>query len=403
MHQAEQDRFVHIAIASDLHVHDEEGDNSPSHLRVGAEEGNPARHPIVGLRKLVETNRLKADLLLCPGDLGDKASRNGIQYAWKMLHQLKEWLSAPDLLATVGNHDIDSYGKSSDFDPRGYLQSLTPLFPIDSEREYDRFWSRHFTIFSTNSIRVVILNSSAFHGYDLRGHKDEHQHGRISDFTREQLKHSLDTSPQKLINVLMCHHHPHQHSELNLKEHDVMHGGQGLLDLLGCGDYGEWLVVHGHKHHPKISYAAGSSSSPIVFAAGSLCANLFKTVQASARNQFYLLCFDLNELEQKGLVGTFRAWDWIADTGWVQASSGSGLPASGAFGSRPNAKQLARKISTIVTDPIIKWSDLVIACPEVMHVLPSDLKLILKLLRTNFCIGFSKDENDSITYLERLD
>jgi hypothetical protein len=403
MHQGIQTKLIQIAIASDLHVHDEDGDNSPSHLRVGAEEGNPGRHPIVGLQKLVDTHHLKADLLLCPGDLGDKASRKGIQYAWKMLHQLKVSLSATDLLATVGNHDIDSYGKNTEFDPRGYLQSLTPLFPIDSEHDYDRFWSRHFTVFETNEMRVVVLNSSAFHGYDLRGQKDEHQHGRISEFTREQIKHALKNSNTKPINVLMCHHHPHQHSELDLKEHDVMHGGQSLLDLLGSGDFGEWLVVHGHKHHPKISYAAGTASSPIVFAAGSLCANLFKTVQASARNQFYLLSFDLEEIERTGLVGTFRAWDWIVDTGWVQASNGSGLPASGAFGSRSKPVQLAKKIAALVTGPIMKWSELLAVCPDVVHVIPSDLKTILRSLHTDFGIGSSKDENDSPTFLERRD
>ena len=385
-----------VAIASDLHVHDEEGDDSPSHLRVGAEEGNPAKHPIAGLHSIIADNGLTADLLLCPGDLGDKASRKGIQYAWKMLNDLKAALGAKQLLGTVGNHDVDCKGKETEFDPRGYLQSLSPLFPIDSEADYDRYWSRHFALTETSNSRVIMLNSSAFHGY-----KDEHSHGRVSDFTLSQLKAALQASQPKPINILMCHHHPLQHAELTLGEHDIMHGGQGLLDLLGDGSFGEWLVIHGHKHHPKISYAAGSTNSPTVFAAGSLCANLFKNVQASARNQFYILEFDVADVKAMGLVGTFRAWDWIIETGWQKASPSSGLPAHGAFGARAKPSQLAIQIDSSMSEPLIKWADAVGICPDLKYATPADLKSFFRCLKDDHNVSLLKNEHDEPRHLER--
>jgi hypothetical protein len=47
-------------------------------------------------------------------------------YAWQRLHDLAE-KSGAKLIATVGNHDVDSRYKSNAFDPRGYApQVLTP-------------------------------------------------------------------------------------------------------------------------------------------------------------------------------------------------------------------------------------------------------------------------------------
>lgn len=385
-----------IAIASDIHAHEQEGDDSPSHLRVGVEEGNPTKHPIEGLKSLIKDNGISADYLLCPGDLGDKASRKGIQYAWRLLNDVKTELNATAIVATVGNHDVDSYGKETEFDPQGYLQSLAPKFPLNEEALYDRFWSRHFAVIECDCARIISLNSSAFHGY-----KDEHQHGRISEFTISQLKSTLQDLDPKPVNILMCHHHPLQHSELALGEHDVMRGGQLLLDLLGSGSHGEWLLVHGHKHHPKICYAAGSASSPIVFAAGSLCANLFKNVQASARNQFYVLEFNLGDIESRGLVGTFSAWDWIIDTGWQRATSGSGLPGSGAFGERPKPLQLANQIDSEMGAGILRWSEALMKCPELKYLIPSDLSLLFDKLKKDYNIKLLRNDDQSPAQLER--
>ena len=180
-----------------------------------------------------------------------------------------------------------------------------------------------------------------------------------------------------------------------------MNGGQSLLDLLGHDVYGEWLVIHGHKHHPKICYAAGSATSPIVFAAGSLCANLFKNVQASARNQFYILEFDLSDVSQRGLVGRFSAWDWIVETGWQRASASSGLPASGAFGERAKPSMLAQEISSAMKEPILPWNQLINSCPKLKYVIPTDLRSLFTRLKEQHGINLLRDHNDEPTRLER--
>jgi hypothetical protein len=67
--------------------------------------------------------------------------------------------------------------------------------------------------------------------------------------------------------------------------------GQFLLDLLAYDSNGDWVVLHGHKHCPKISYAAGGVTSPIVFSCGSIGAKLYPELNGNVRNQWYLLEF----------------------------------------------------------------------------------------------------------------
>jgi len=365
---------VVFAVASDLHAHDQPGENSPSSLRVGDDESNPMRHPIAALLNLIDRENLKADALLCPGDLGDKASTVGIQYAWSKLCDVRRSLGARELFATVGNHDVDSRGKENDFDPRGFLQTLQPMFPHKTRTVSDQFWSRHFTIVKRKNYRILLLNSSAFHGY-----KEEHEHGRVSKHTLAAIRESLLNSDAKPVNLLLCHHHPLSHADRDLGEADAMKQGQELLDLIG--NFGEWIVVHGHKHDPKLTYAAGSSTvTPIVFAAGSLSANLFHRIQGTARNQFYILKFPLDEIATHGLLGTFRAWDWIFEKGWLDATARSGLPHTGGFGHLERPISAAARISGLLTEPTLAWSKLLDRAPLLRYLTPRDLSSVISVL-----------------------
>jgi hypothetical protein len=194
------------------------------------------------------------------------------------------------------------------------------------------------------------------------------------------------------INVLLCHHHPQQHSELGLGEHDVMKQGQLLLDLLGSADFGRWLIIHGHKHHPKITYAAGSATSPIVFSAGSLCSTLFLPVQTVARNQFYIIDIDPKQLPILGLAGRIRAWDWATGSGWLPANERSGLPHEFGFGFRGDPIVLADQIASLVSSGVpLVWDEVRTAFPYVDFVLPQDMMRLESRLIRNHSMRIVKD------------
>ena len=252
--------IITIAVVSDVHAyHGKSPDTAPSHCRVDDE--NEVNNPLIGLKRLIADQRIRASMLFCPGDLSDKAEPVATRYAWNQLQDLKTRLKAARLLVATGNHDVDSRHAYNSFDAKGMLQTLSPLYPFPTPTLTDRYWWRHFAIISTQSCRVLVINSSAFHGEGRinDASRFEYEQGRVSDYTLSNIKAALVGSPPPL-NILLVHHHPHPHSELRLGDKDLMINGQALTELLGSGPYGKWFILHGHKHHPKLEYAAGGTN-----------------------------------------------------------------------------------------------------------------------------------------------
>ncbi len=363
--------MIRVAIASDLHAHTMDSE-APSYLDVRHPATLANQNPIEGLKKLISEERLKAELLLCPGDLGHQASPVGIQYAWKELHSLGTTLGAQVVTATAGNHDIDSRYIGDDHAPEHLLKGLLPQFPFSDDALSDRYWARAYVVLDREDYRLLVLNSSAYHGNT----PTEKNYGRVDRQTLGDIEKDLKLRGKKNVNILLCHHHPQQHSELELGEEDYMRHGQLLLNLLGSGRFGDWIVIHGHKHHPKISYAAGGASAPVVFSAGSLASKLFIPAQSVSRNQFYLMSIEPEQSRTFGVAGTVRAWDWAYGTGWIRSSEDSGLPADFGFGARSTASAVSGQIRPLIEPGPIDWKSLLLQLPLLRYMLPSDMKLL---------------------------
>jgi len=379
--------IIRIAIASDLHAHATD-DGSPSHLDIRIAESLPNQHPISGLYKLIEEDSLSAQILLCPGDLGHQSSPEAIKYAWEQLHKLGKKMGSKLVTGTAGNHDIDSRYKGDDHCPEHILKGLSPRFPLEDEHLSDRYWARAYAIHDMQECRLLLLNSSAYHGNT----SVEQNHGRIDKQTIADIDQELRKRGKRDINVLLCHHHPQMHSELGLGESDVMKQGQLLLDLLGNSQYGSWLIIHGHKHHPKITYASGGSASPLIFSAGSLSSKLFLQLQTVGRNQFYLVEIDRSEVDEYGLVGRVKCWDWSFGNGWIPASDSSGLPARFGFGWRQNVITAAKDIAGFLGKrATLNWSSLLAKFPTLAFLIPQDLLNLEKQLANAHGLRFQKE------------
>jgi hypothetical protein len=376
--------ILRIAVASDLHAYDNCGRRpEPSHLKISHPEDQPGKHPIAGLIKLIKDGKLAADLLLCPGDLGDQAEVVGIQYAWKKLHQLGSDLGAGLVTATAGNHDLNSRYIKGSFDPKETLQALDPPFPLPDETHNDMYWSRHFAVTEGKFYRLVILNSSAYHGAG----PDETDHGRIAVATVSHLRKHLESFPPKPVNVLLCHHHPQPLSEFrNDKDYDGMINGESLLDCLGSGTIGRWIVIHGHKHHPKVTYSSGGGASAIVLSAGSLCVSLYLELRTLVRNQFHLISMPLDEISRSGLVGRIQSWDWATGNGWAPAGRKSGLPFMCGFGFRGDPLLFADRVAQSLKGEKLAWSEFCRIMPEAEYVIPNDMIAIKVELRKKYGI-----------------
>lgn len=375
----ERDKELRIAVLSDMHVCEAAlGGRQPSLLRVSDPENHPSLHPIAGLRKLISDEKLKSDLLVCPGDLGDRALKIGIKYAWEKIHEVGRWLKSRHIVATAGNHDLDSRYTNNFYDAKEYLQSLIPSFPLKNSRLSDHYWANHFALLRRPKFRLLILNSCAYHG----GPEIEKDHGRVSKSTIATMKDALEADMgASVVNVLLCHHHPQQHQEFKLGDYDVMKNGQLLLDLLGNGEFGNWLIIHGHKHHPKLCYASGGAGSPVIFSAGSLSVDIQHDLQGAARNQFYMIRIPLSSSARR-LDGNIEAWDWANGVGWIPAGSSSGLPSRSGFGCRDDPRSLADRIAALIgSQRLMLWDAVKDSIRDLHFVIPKDvsaLRIILK-------------------------
>jgi hypothetical protein len=322
--------------------------------------------------------------------MGDKAVPSATERAWKELIGLQALLKAKRILATVGNHDVDSRHHHNNHDAKGVLLDLSPGFPFADEGLKCQFWTYHFAILTDEAtkVRFLILNSSAYHGES----QDEFQHGRVSPRTIERIKRALVAMTNPPLNILVCHHHPQKHDELKLGEYDDMKGGADLLRLLASPDFGPWLIFHGHKHHPKISYAQGGNCTPLVFSVGSCAAILGPELQGHARNQAYLVRVNVPTNSITTCSGEFRSWDWAPGAGWQLSKADSGLPATGGFGYRGDLGALAQQIADSFPTGG-RWKEIVSDLPAIRTLLPSDCQNLCYMLKKvhDFRIEEGKD------------
>jgi predicted phosphodiesterase len=382
--------MLKVAVLSDIHAHSrahlEKDETEPSYVEIGATD-SPSTNPFAGLNALIEQEEITVDVLASGGDMGDKAHPEAITYAWNKILALQKSLEAPVLLPATGNHDMDSRAING-YDARGTLQGLID-YPFSDLALNNEYWANNVVVQEHEGFRSVLLNSAAYHGY-----KDEWEHGRASARTREYLKSRLAATSDRGINLLLTHHQLYNLDSIDLKAHSEMKEASALLNELGSGDFGSWFMIHGHRHWPALSQAAGSRSAPYVFSAGSFSAVLYPEIQNRARNQFYVL--ELADTQPGYPIrGRFRAWDWIADSGWLPAQDRSGLPHAGGFGSAKNGVELAADISKLHDSKggnPLAWDVVEAEIPDVYYTMPKDLKVLRRCLLDSHTLTVLQDE-----------
>ncbi len=372
-------------LISDIHACDEDPSNSdaPSYVSSVSPTSLGEPDPIGSLEKLLKGKpELRPDFILCAGDITNKAHPGSLTYAWSKLDILAQSVGAK-LVATVGNHDIDSRYKENKFDPRGYVMSLKPEIPAPNRNSFLEYWAENFTILSHPDLNLAVINTAAYHG----GGKEsavEIEHGRISELTLAGIAKRLKSLPKASVNILLCHHHP---SKGDAGDKDIggpTRGGERLIDLLGQ-DKSAWVVVHGHKHVPDLFYGQGGSNSPVILACASFAAQVNADAQNKNPNQVHLLQCDPAHAKSAGLVsaGTVLTWTWQPGLGWSPAKAGQGLPHKTGFGFRGSPATLVKDLEIHLSKSGVahmQWAEALKLIPSVQNLIPSDFDLFARHL-----------------------
>lgn len=367
-----------LLVVSDIHAFSKSANSADSVLDLTDASPTPA-NPLTDLIKLAQSSAVKADALICAGDICNRADAGGLAKAWGHLHELKSRLGASCMIATCGNHDLDSryLQKEADPDPKGALLALDPRFPFDEENLANKFWARDYAVVSISpSILLVNLNTSAYHG----GPPEEINYGRVSKRTIAAISAEIETLPAAKIYILLCHHHPVPLGGWgNSDDTEFLKNGQELLDALGKATRTSWLVIHGHRHTPRLLQGASSmNSAPFVLGAGSLGARM-----VGVPNQCHLIELNACDIsDHASIIGKVQTWSWTDSSRWKATTYPGGLPANCGFGYRGQIATLAKQIIDYVNNSFAYWRDIRAALPAVDLLMPDDFSQLEALLRS---------------------
>lgn len=388
---------MRLLVLSDPHAHQQAVDDAsaPSRLSCLAHHKDKTVNPLAALPDAVIQAQFSPQLIVCPGDLGDKNDPVAQDYAWRSLEKVRRRLQANRLIGVVGNHDLDSRRKDSSQLPNSNLRALSPNFPLSSKAASNKYWSDGYVFYEYKEATLLLVNSCSFHGVVANGVPEEHLHGKISKEAIHSIRSQIK-SRCKPINILLVHHHIKQHPFMP-EENSHIENGPELVDVLRGSGF-QWLIIHGHAHLPHISYADSSALSPIVFSAGSVSATLWNVPNRVPRNQAYAI--DIHPVPGNGLRGKITAWDWAPYVGWSPAATTSGLPFESGFGLRPNLESIVAEFEALFSAQGVKyldWSTIKTEIPSVQYLIPEDREATFTALRSSgFIVHFDSGGNPTI-------
>jgi predicted phosphodiesterase len=380
--------MVRILVVSDLHAYTPRDSikRPPSFLVNSGAPTAKVVNPLKEIPAVLDREDLGVDWIFCPGDIADQADPDAQTFAWEGLVELKSTVKAKLLMCTAGNHDLDSRLKFSNYDPKGHLQNLSPPFPGMSENVADRYWSRNFCIHEENGIRVVNLNSAAFHGFHSgeATQKPEYLHGRVSNRTIDAIVKEVSKKTCEH-NILLTHHHPYKNEEIYDQDYSEMELGGKLINKLSEATNSSWLIIHGHQHYPLLKYGAATVFPPVIFSAGSMSAALSSPLSAEAPNQFYHITLETDSARTKGWwpCGLVRAWHWAFRRSWQQSSMEHNIPYGVGFGCRENIQSIIAEIIELMKlqpSKVFEMSEVFKALPHLQFVIGPTFAAIGKAL-----------------------
>jgi predicted phosphodiesterase len=353
-----------LCVISDLHCkYALDPEKAPTEtILISTKPRKPANHhPVAAMLNAIDSDTsIKSDYLLCLGDLGDKADEQGIMSAWGYAEEIKNKLGAKRLIGLPGNHDINSR-KINEKEPFSYIKNFHETFPTDDSVCNSNFWSNGYCILVDDDMLFLLINT-------VHDHTDENK-ALVAGITPNALGEirknlsSLDMSKIKH-KVCVMHHHPTKHSNIeNWRDGDSLDKGDQLIKLLGEHFFD--IVIHGHKHQPRIK-----EENVCVFAAGSF------SCHANLQNTGYQQMFHVIDLENEPVnkKGRIHSWEFTFSSGWTK-NLNEKFPSDTGYGSKLDLNKVAERIKEkvqangkkILFDVIIEeFPDIVFLCPDNM-------------------------------------
>ncbi|MEV4887670.1 metallophosphoesterase [Chitinophaga ginsengisegetis] len=366
-----ENKVLKVAIISDLHCHPERKSYSENNTLLFSDKlRSPTHeHPVENLLEIIESESLQVDLVLSPGDFTHQSDKQGFFSGWSYVSEISRALKSKEIIATIGNHDIDSRHQYSQYSfdiPKKIKQN----FPLKKEH-LGSFWELGFTFIEEQDFQILVINSTHFHTHNESQSMDNPVvKGKVELGQIEEIEKYLKThNDDNKIKIALCHHHPLQHKRLELGEHDFIENGEDLLQILGKYKYD--LIIHGHKHDPWLRYYNTGAFSIPILSSGSFSA----TNQISWINKFnYFHIVEFEKKSKTASTGKVETWTFKSKVGWKKDKDDGFYPYTG-FGYLDNMQQLLAKIKKLLEQKDMwLWKDLLIQIPEIENLTPEKME-----------------------------
>ncbi|HKV94354.1 MAG TPA: metallophosphoesterase [Candidatus Angelobacter sp.] len=375
---------IKLAVMSDLHCHlSEESDPvtqrivrpESSFLTVGALRRPSTHHPIQALVDLIHDQTMATEALLVPGDLANQASQEGLAHAWDSVLEIGRELRAQYVIPVLGNHDLDTHKVRGTRTPTHAAEFLRPGFPFASPLSCQQFLSEGYCVLPlTPEVEIILVNTVIDYSDRSVAKRGSFPIERV-----ENLRQTVGLLPRPKIRIAMMHHHPILHSTKFMNVNDVIETGDQLLSALrevGCG-----LVIHGHKHEPRLTQVNIPTGSIAVFAAGSFSAMLGQ-ISSVARNLFHLVQVESLDSPDVILRGSITSWEWAKGSGWVKALL---FPHHIGFGRRVTLETMLGQLRKLAASKRLRQSfnhdEILVAAPELQYSSDDDVSQMSGELR----------------------
>lgn len=311
------------------------------------------------------------DYLCVAGDLTSKGSPQEFVYCEKLLLEIADaiGISKERILLGLGNHDIDwnicklysSFTKT------------TPEFPLDLVRDkYRRIASQASVVNLENIPRYQLPGPAPFSGiFEDDGFimfvlntgwycTDEQafSHGKLDqtqmDWFEEKAREYKSSAKWKIV---LMHHHPYSYSfHVPCVDISMLEEGSRLIEI--AGDNGIDLILHGHRHHPKVATSQNASwKKPLTcICAGSFAVNASHRSGGEIPNTIHII-----ELTDEIGVLNLLNYQYSQAEGWIPIINNSPitpLDHKMKLGKIFSEEQINEAIQKLPSNQTLSWENL---------------------------------------------
>lgn len=386
---------IKLAIISDLHCHgiDEYPERkAESYFLAGQPRFPSERNPLQSLLETIRRERITCDYLVVPGDISNNFSKIGLTTGWYGIKEVEKELKAKLIVATIGNHDIDSHS-SSGLEIYEHTKYFAENFPSNRAEENDSFWHNGFAVLDQPDARFTIINSCIDH-YDSNSSRK----GSFPEHKINLLDKRLSSLPASEIHIAVLHHHPIPHQGTANEHNEQIPTGKSLVDVLtkhNCR-----LIIHGHRHIPEVSKIESNGSSH-VFGAGSFSKVLIE-MGSITRNLFHIVVAESNLTR-----GWINSWEYNISAGWVRSTKNSStLPFHCGFGiDKTHINTLITKLHEIFQQSdseVVSAKIILEKVPELFYITPETILELSSKLKKEYGLKPVFEDDGTFSFIAKV-